>query len=701
MKVTLLFVASLICISVLSQNIGIGTTNPVFKLDVRNGSINVDSVYRIGTITVLSVPGTSNLFVGKEAGRINIGINNTFSGDRAGYNNTTGLYNSFFGMEAGYANTTGDYNSFFGRSAGYANTTGSYNSFVGQASGFANTTSNFNSFFGRFSGFSNTNGTQNTAVGYLANFSTGALTNATAIGANARVDCNNCVVLGSVNGINGASASVNVGIGTNNPVFKLDVRNGSINADSVYRIGTLTVLAVPGTGNLFVGKDAGRINTVSNNTFSGDQAGYSNTTGFSNSFFGRSAGYYNTIGYDNSFFGQGVGLNNSSGYFNSFFGQSAGYSNTTGSNNSFFGRSAGYYNTTGIDNSFFGLYAGFSNTTGDSNSFFGQTAGYLNTTGIYNSFFGQSAGHLNTTGGGNSFFGCTAGYSHTFGAFNSFFGYEAGYSNTYGVYNSFFGSEAGYSNTEGQQNSFFGRNAGSNNTTGDYNTAMGYNADVSYLSNLTNSTVIGYKAIVDANDKVRIGNTSVISIGGQVGWSNFSDGRFKYQIQEDVQGLAFIKKLRTVSYLVDLTALNNYYSAGKAEIDTGSSFQEHTNSQFPELNRQTGFIAQEVELAAKELGFSFSGVDKPTNEKALYGLRYGDFVVPLVKAVQEQQLIIETLQKQVEAAKAEIPMQLGKQQEMIEQQNTIIGQQNKIVAEQNKKIEMLINEITLIKEKLR
>jgi hypothetical protein len=49
----------------------------------------------------------------------------------------------------------------------------------------------------------------------------------------------------------------------------------------------------------------------------------------------------------------------------------------------------------------------------------------------------------------------------------------------------------------------------------------------------------------------------------------------------------------------------------------------------------TGFIAQEVERAAAELGFDFSGVDKPKNERDLYGLRYAEFVVPLVKAVQE------------------------------------------------------------------
>src|SRR5437763_258779 len=49
----------------------------------------------------------------------------------------------------------------------------------------------------------------------------------------------------------------------------------------------------------------------------------------------------------------------------------------------------------------------------------------------------------------------------------------------------------------------------------------------------------------------------------------------------------------------------------------------------------TGFVAQEVEQAAKKVNYNFSGVDAPKNDKDFYGLRYGDFVVPLVKAVQE------------------------------------------------------------------
>ena len=66
----------------------------------------------------------------------------------------------------------------------------------------------------------------------------------------------------------------------------------------------------------------------------------------------------------------------------------------------------------------------------------------------------------------------------------------------------------------------------------------------------------------------------------------------------------------------------------------------------------TGFVAQEVEAAAAELGFLFSGVDAPKNNKDTYGLRYAEFVVPLVKAVQEQQAQIEELKKQNAELKA-------------------------------------------------
>jgi hypothetical protein len=48
---------------------------------------------------------------------------------------------------------------------------------------------------------------------------------------------------------------------------------------------------------------------------------------------------------------------------------------------------------------------------------------------------------------------------------------------------------------------------------------------------------------------------------------------------------------------------------------------------------QTYFIAQDVEKIAQSIGYDFSGVD--VDEIGIYGLRYAEFVVPLVKAVQE------------------------------------------------------------------
>ena len=60
-----------------------------------------------------------------------------------------------------------------------------------------------------------------------ADLATGNLTNATAIGSKSFVAQSNSLVLGSINGVNGATADTNVGIGTTTPANKLHV-NGTI-----------------------------------------------------------------------------------------------------------------------------------------------------------------------------------------------------------------------------------------------------------------------------------------------------------------------------------------------------------------------------------------------------------------------------------------------------------------------------------------
>ena len=44
-------------------------------------------------------------------------------------------------------------------------------------------------------------------------------------------------------------------------------------------------------------------------------------------------------------------------------------------------------------------------------------------------------------------------------------------------------------------------------------------------------------------------------------------------------------------------------------------------------------------------GYSFSGVTIPENDHELYTVSYAQFVVPLVKAAQEQQVMIDDLKK--------------------------------------------------------
>lgn len=94
------------------------------------------------------------------------------------------------------------------------------------------------------------------------------------------------------------------------------------------------------------------------------------------------------------------------------------------------------------------------------------------------------------------------------------------------------------------------------------------------------------------------------SIGGQVGWTTFSDARFKQDIKHDVPGLVFITQLQPVTYMVDVAGIENYYA-----VLTG---QKATETNPPAATAvQSGFLAQDVEKLATSLGYQFSGVDKP------------------------------------------------------------------------------------------
>ena len=167
--------------------------------------------------------GGSNTFAGFRAGSKNTtGFANSFFGTLAGDANTSGGANAFYGTNAGRANTTGSSNSFFGESAGSNNVTGTFNTFVGPCAGCANGFGSHNTFVGENSGTSNSSENYNTFIGANAVGSSGT-SNSSAIGAYAKVTESNSLVLGAINGINGATSDTKVGVGTTAPLSRLHV----------------------------------------------------------------------------------------------------------------------------------------------------------------------------------------------------------------------------------------------------------------------------------------------------------------------------------------------------------------------------------------------------------------------------------------------------------------------------------------------
>jgi len=196
------------------------------------------------------------------------------------------------------------------------------------------------------------------------------------------------------------------------------------------------------------------------------------------------------------------------------------------------------------------------------------------------------------------------------------------------------GIDALYYNTTGGGNTANGNDALYYNTTGNNNTAIGSSAGPAYsYSNLNNTTALGDNTVVTNSNTVMLGNSSVTSIGGYAAWSNFSDGRFKTNVQTNVPGLAFIAKLRPVTFKWDLHKLDTYRGVNDSIIRKSPEMEQARLAR--EKKTYTGFIAQEVEQAATDCGFDFSGIVKPENDKTPYNLSYAEFVVPLVKAVQE------------------------------------------------------------------
>jgi hypothetical protein len=366
----------------------------------------------------------------------------------------------------------------------------------------------------------------------------------------------------------------------------------------------------------------------------------SNTTGNNNTAHGAFSLYSNSTGFFNTASGYQALNNNSTGYRNTGIGALALTSNSVGYENTAIGYISLASNTTGYNNTASGQAAMYSNTTGIKNTAHGMEALYSNTIGEWNSATGYQAMKSNIGGGANVANGFQALYLNN-GSYNTAIGVQALYSNTSAIANTAVGHAALTSSSTGSNNTAVGQGALFTLTSGSNNTAVGKGAGSSTPGNVNNVTLLGVNAgfVTTPDNHINIGNTSNVWIGGQVNWGVWSDERIKKDVKDNVPGLAFIMKLKPVTYHLDIHSQNEMvYARGSDTLSWPGKYEIETIT-------QTGFIAQDVEKAAKQSNYNFSGVAAPATMEGLYSIRYAEFVVPLVKAVQELNIKFEAQEK--------------------------------------------------------
>ena len=360
-----------------------------------------------------------------------------------------------------------------------------------------------------------------------------------------------------------------------------------------------------------------------------------------------------------------------------------------GKSNTLLGTYAGDLSTTGERNSVLGYHCLSENTTGSRNVAAGWNTMRNNTSGNSNVAIGYYALFFNSIRSNLVAVGDSALFLNSSGSANVAIGSKALANNSSGSNNAAGGYLASFNNTSGDNNTAFGHRALQNNTTGDNNSAFGRSAYFG-STNLNNTSCIGYLSggISNVSNRIEIGNTSVSFIGGQVNWGTYSDARIKTQVQENVPGLDFITKLRPVTYHLDIHKQNDMCFRGKKDIEEWKGMYDI------EQKQMTGFIAQEVETAAQAVGYDFSGVEKGADEVGLYSVKYAEFVVPLVKAVQEQQ-------KEIEKSKIHISkLEIGNLEiEKLKAENAALKAKLEIQSAQLEKITAALSRAGIILEK--
>ncbi|MFZ2038996.1 MAG: tail fiber domain-containing protein [Minisyncoccia bacterium] len=490
--------------------------------------------------------GSNNAAFGNYSLPINTtGYNNTAIGNISLASNTTGSNNTAIGLFSLYANTTGEYNTSNGIFSLYLNTSGFGNTSNGSQSLYSNTTGNSNTAYGYGSLFSNATGSNNVALGnYAGRYEMGSNSfyvdaldrtntagdkagallygtfNATPASQTLNINASttiaqNLLVLGTGNSLFAGK----LGIGTNNPLAALDLKNGDPNVG-----GNRAEIAFQYVSGGFRHFITSRHNSQPDNGNSIEF--FVNTSGTAGGSSAPGTGNINVMGM----YGTGrVGIGTTSPISKlSIMGTSsaptvplmdlasstgASLFRVTSGGNVGIGTTSPFAELSVVGDTFISDVLTVASTTGtstfagaisaskinglplsandtDFNILIGKDAGLNLATGAqYNTFLGYQAGLSSSTGSTNvadknTGIGYQALYSNTTGTTNTANGYSSLYSNTSGSGNNGNGYMTLYSNTIGNNNTANGSSALALNTTGDWNTA---NGAVSLYSNTTGS----------------------------------------------------------------------------------------------------------------------------------------------------------------------------------------------------------------------
>ena len=108
---------------------------------------------------------------------------------------------------------------------------------------------------------------------------------------------------------------------------------------------------------------------------------------------------------------------------------------------------------------------------------------------------------------------------------------------------------------------------------------------------------------------------------GSTSWATFSDERLKYDVEPIENALESLSNLRTVKYRL-------------ADVDT------------PDSQKKLGLVAQDLVGVLDEI---IDPLKRTGDETEYMSVRYTEMVPVLVKAIQEQQTLIETLEARITA----------------------------------------------------